>query len=133
MSAAVVASRSIAGHSVVGVSKIALTRSISREIASDAGGAAPGLCVVDAAGGAVCADAVDAESAAARFAPQLPQNVAPSAIVVPHLGQFMSSSFGGGSCFAAPFCAESDGRINASEARRGPHSALRCLPVPRSG
>src|SRR5437870_4251406 len=89
MSAAVVASRSITGHSVAGVSRIALTRSISRETASDDSGVAPGACDVEALGPACWPD--DAGSAA-RFAPQLPQNVASSAIAVPHFGQFISSA-----------------------------------------
>src|SRR5437762_5822569 len=89
MSAAVVASRSITGHSVAGVNRIALTRSIRRETASDDSGVAPGACDVEAPG---FADWADEAGSAARFAPQLPQNVASSAIVVPHFGQFMSSA-----------------------------------------
>src|SRR5437868_4318212 len=104
MSAAVVASRSITGHSVAGVDRIAFTRSISREIASDDGGVAPGLGV--GAPDVACLED-DAESAA-RFAPQLPQNVAPSAIVVPHFGQFIARAPSVESFFffAAIFCAE---------------------------
>src|SRR4051812_6471599 len=78
------------GHSVAGGNRIALTRSIRREMASENGGVAPGgRCVADAPVFGCRPDA-DAVGSAARFAPQFPQNAAPSAIVVPHFGQVMA-------------------------------------------
>src|SRR5258705_1378777 len=90
MSAAVVASRSMTGHSVAGVSKMFLTRSISPCTAADEIGAAPGECgggEAPDAGGGVDTDDDGAAGLAARFIPQLPQNFVPSARVVPHCGQ----------------------------------------------
>src|SRR5947207_6879979 len=131
MSAAVVASRSITGHSVAGVNRIALTRSIRRETASDDSGVAPGACDVEAPG---FADWADEAGSAARFAPQLPQNVASSAIVVPHFGQFMSSAPSVETIvFAGTFCAESDGRFNERGARHRRHNAHRFPTLLRFG
>src|SRR5689334_9661259 len=107
MSAAVVASRSMTGHSVIGVRRIAFTRSTNRDIAAEDMGSAAGLGGGDPA--AEPAAPIDPVSAA-RLAPQLPQNVAPSAIVVPHFGQFMSRAPSVGTVgLAAPFCAKARG------------------------
>src|SRR5438046_39351 len=130
MSAAVVASRSITGHSVAGVNRIALTRSIRRDTASDESGVgvALGVCDVEAPG---LADWADEAGSAARFAPQLPQNVASSAIVVPHFGQFMSSAPSVETIvFAGTFCAESDSGFNervSHPARRNAHRLPKLL------
>src|SRR5437667_2344104 len=133
MSAAVVASRSITGHSVAGVNRIALTRSIRRDTASDESGVgvALGACDVEAPG---LADWADEAGSAARFAPQLPQNVASSAIVVPHFGQFMSSApLVETIVFAGTFCAESDGRFNERGARHRRRNAHRFPTLLRFG